>query len=78
MQKHDARYVIVCIGGLEMKVDVHLGLSLLVIRELCKSHKVCMDCPMLPVCSSGASEPIDLDPATFPNVIVKVEIPVDA
>lgn len=61
-----------------MKVDVHVGLALLVMRELCKQQRGCVDCPLLSFCrSSNGFVPCVTDPNTFPNLIVNVDIPVD-
>lgn len=61
-----------------MVVNVHIGLALLAMRELCKSKDSCYGCPLLHFCSSKQwCTPCSTDPDTFPNLIVKIEIPVD-
>lgn len=61
-----------------MKVDVHVGMALLLMREVCKQQGDCVKCPLLSFCrSTNGFVPCMTDPDTFPNLIVKVEIPVD-
>ena len=61
-----------------MKVDVHVGLALLVMRIMCKQHGDCVKCPLMSFCrSTNGFVPCITDPNTFPDLIVEVEVPVD-
>ena len=61
-----------------MEVNVHIGLALVAMRELCNHHEGCVDCPLSSFCrSTNGFVPSLSDPNTYPNLIVKVALSVD-
>lgn len=51
---------------------IHIGIALLVIKEICKSNETCKNCPMNIMCANELSkDPKHWDVENIPNIGVK-------
>lgn len=56
-----------------VKVDIHVGISLLAIKRLCESKANCGDCPLAECCACGLFDvpPRAWDTDLFPDVNIR-------
>lgn len=57
-----------------VKVDIHVGMSLLAIKRLCESKTNCADCPLAECCSHAMFDvsPCAWDTDLFPDVNIRL------
>ena len=57
-----------------VKVDIHVGLSLLAIKRLCESKTKCYDCPLARCCAHGMFDltPRAWDTDLFPDANIRL------
>lgn len=57
-----------------VKVDIHVGMSLLAIKRLCESRANCVDCPLAECCAHGLFDvsPCSWDTDLFPDTNIRL------
>ena len=51
---------------------IHIGIALLLIKEICRSNEKCKNCPMIDMCTKELSKaPMHWNNDNIPNIGVK-------